>query len=188
MDNRTNILKTALALFSAQGYEAVGVQEIAVTAGITKPTLYHYFGSKEGLLNELLAINSEKLCNALREAAEYKGDMTFTLEKTARTYIRFAENNPEFYRLQLSLWFAPPDSFPAKAVTGHLEEQYRLIESLFIKASGDHGNMKGRHQRYALSFIGMINTYIEMLFKKYLSLDDRMVYLIVHQFMHGIFS
>jgi TetR/AcrR family transcriptional regulator len=188
MDNRTNILKTALALFSSCGYEAVGVQEIAVKAGITKPTLYHYFGSKEGLLCDLLAVNSEKLSNVLREAADYKGNLPLTLEMVAQTYVRFAENNPEFYRLQLSLWFAPPDSYPARAVTGHLEEQYHLIESLFIKAAGNHGNMKGRHQRYALSFIGMINTYIEMLFKKYLTLDDRMVHLIVHQFMHGIFS
>ena len=29
-----------------KGYDAVGVQEIVDTAGITKPTLYYYFGSK----------------------------------------------------------------------------------------------------------------------------------------------
>ena len=52
MDNRERILQCALELFYAKGYDAVGVQEIAQKAGITKPTLYYYFGSKYGLIVE----------------------------------------------------------------------------------------------------------------------------------------
>ena len=48
MDNIERILQCALELFYAKGYDAVGVQEIAQKAGITKPTLYYYFGSKYG--------------------------------------------------------------------------------------------------------------------------------------------
>ena len=54
MDNRENILTCALELFYQRGYDAVGIQEICQAAGITKPTLYHYFGSKYGLLEVLL--------------------------------------------------------------------------------------------------------------------------------------
>ena len=53
MDNRSNILSQAVELFASRGYDAVGVQEIVDAAGITKPTLYHYFGSKLGLLNTI---------------------------------------------------------------------------------------------------------------------------------------
>lgn len=49
MDNKELILKSALDLFYAKGYDAVGVQEIVDKAGISKPTLYYYFGSKLGL-------------------------------------------------------------------------------------------------------------------------------------------
>ena len=42
MDNREKILNCALELFHARGYDAVGVQEIAEMAGVTKPTLYYY--------------------------------------------------------------------------------------------------------------------------------------------------
>lgn len=38
MDNKEKILQCALELFYARGYDAVGVQEIAETAGVTKPT------------------------------------------------------------------------------------------------------------------------------------------------------
>ena len=53
MDNREAILSEALHLFYVRGYDAVGVQEIVDAAGVTKPTLYYYFGSKKGLLESL---------------------------------------------------------------------------------------------------------------------------------------
>lgn len=54
MDNRQAILDSALTLFYEKGYDAVGVQQIVDAAGVTKPTLYYYFGSKQGLLSCLL--------------------------------------------------------------------------------------------------------------------------------------
>ncbi len=73
MDNRTNILSQALSLFAARGYEGVGVQEIVDAANITKPTLYHYFGSKEGLLTELLGSHFTPFLKDLQEADPISG-------------------------------------------------------------------------------------------------------------------
>ena len=67
MDNRETILNTALELFCNRGYDAVGVQEIVDKAGVTKPTLYYYFGSKQGLLREILNENSMILEDMLQE-------------------------------------------------------------------------------------------------------------------------
>jgi TetR/AcrR family transcriptional regulator len=188
MNNREIILAKALELFSSQGYDSVGVQEISAASGVTKPTLYHYFGSKEKLLDELIATYSGKLYRMLQTAADYKGDLPLTLYRVAKTYFSFANDYRDFYRLQLSLWFAPPDSHPAKAVAGYLHEQFLLIEKLFLDASSDHGNMRGRHTRYAASFIGMINSYSALSFRDFIELNDELVYQAVHQFMHGIFS
>ena len=90
MDNREAILQTALKLFCARGYDAVGVQEIVDQAGITKPTLYYYFGSKRGLLEEILRSNSEILENRLREAVEIPGQVPEVLYRVARAYFDFA--------------------------------------------------------------------------------------------------
>ena len=68
MDNRSNILLCALRLFATRGYDAVGVQEIVVAAGITKPTLYHYFGSKQGLLDALLKEYFDQLYREVKSA------------------------------------------------------------------------------------------------------------------------
>ncbi len=50
MENKENLLTCARDLFYARGYDAVGIQEIVDAAGVTKPTMYYYFGSKKGLL------------------------------------------------------------------------------------------------------------------------------------------
>ena len=69
MDNREILLETALSLFYEKGYDAVGVQEIVDQAGVTKPTLYYYFGSKRGLLEALLNRDFESMEKNLKEAA-----------------------------------------------------------------------------------------------------------------------
>jgi len=64
-DNRQRIIDTALELFAKKGYDAVSTLEIATAAGITKPTMYYYFGSKEGLLTEILNIRYTRFLDAI---------------------------------------------------------------------------------------------------------------------------
>jgi len=188
MDNRARIQSCALQLFAARGYDAVGVQEIADAAGITKPTLYHYFGSKRGLLNELLSTYFGRLHQEVEPAAEYHGDLPLTLNRLAAVYFGYAQEYPVYYRFQLALWFAPPDSDAFRAVAALNETQQELLEDLFLRATADHGNMRGRHRGYAATFLGMVNTYVALALNGYAELDDDLVYRAVHQFMHGIFS
>jgi TetR/AcrR family transcriptional regulator len=188
MDNRAKILSNALKLFAARGYDAVGTQEIVDAAGITKPTLYHYFGSKEGLLKALLEANFEPLYQSVRESAAYQHDLPLTLERVVLAYFNFADKHRPYYRMQLSMWFAPVDSVPFKTVAELNRRQQQLLETLFLLAAEDHGNMRGRHQMYAATFLGMINTYISLMLNGYASVNDDLVYKAVHQFMHGIFS
>ena len=188
MDNRSAILANALQLFAARGYDAVGVQEIAEAAGITKPTLYHYFGSKRGLLDALLEKDFAPLTQAVQEAAEYHNDLPLTLEKVMRAYFDFAKSHRAFYRMQLSLWFTPQQGEAFQAVAPWNEKNYRALEQMFLQAAKQHGNMKGRQRAYATTLLGVINTYIGMALNDYVELDAPLVYQAAHQFMHGIFS
>lgn len=188
MDNRQNILDQALLLFAAKGYEAVGVEQVVRAAGVTKPTLYHYFGSKAGLLDELLQINFLALMDQVRPAANYQGDLPLTLYRLAGAYFNFANKYPDFYRLQLSLWLGPAASEASLAVRPWGLRQQEMLVALFIAAANDHGNMKGRHRRYAVSYLGQVNTFIGLVLNGYLEPGDELVFNLVHQFMHGIYS
>jgi TetR/AcrR family transcriptional regulator len=186
--NRSTILARALELWSERGYDAVGVQEIVESAGVTKPTLYHYFGSKRGLLDALIDERSVGLRDSLAVAADYHGDLVKTLETVVRAYFAVAQKEAAFYRMQLGFWFAPPQSDEHAAVLTRNLGQHAALERLFEAAAGDHGNMRGRHKAYAATFLGMINTYIGLWLNGYADLDDRLVYQAVHQFQHGIYS
>ncbi len=177
-----------MQLFASRGYDAVGVQEIVDAAGITKPTLYHYFGSKRGLLEALLGEPFGGLIRSVEQAADYHGDLPLTLEKVVRAYFDFAQGHRTFYRMQLAMWFAPPQSDAFQVVSRFDEQQHQVIERLFVLAAQNHGNMKDRQRAYAATFLGMINTYIGLSLNDYAVLDDRLVYLATKQFMHGIFS
>ena len=96
MDNRAKLLACALQLFASRGYDAVGVQEIVEAAGIAKPTLYHYFGSKHGLLDTLLTEYFTRLYKAIEPAAAYHGDLPLTLDQIAAAYFDFAKENRLF--------------------------------------------------------------------------------------------
>jgi AcrR family transcriptional regulator len=188
MDNKPLIIERATELFAARGYDGVGVQEIVESAGVTKPTLYHYFGSKQGLLEAVIASQAEALRTAMQPAADYQKNLSVTLRRIATGCFAFAQGNPTFARMQLSLFFAPPDSEGHRAVAGLNDLQFTALRDLFQKASRDHGNMKGRHVLYAASFLGMINNCIGLGLNGYLALDAVLVEKSVHQFEHGIYS
>jgi TetR/AcrR family transcriptional regulator len=188
MDNRNILLDRALELFAARGYDAIGIQEVVQAAGVTKPTLYHYFNSKHGLLAALLEREFSGLIDELQVSSDYRGDLTLTLERIIRSYFGFAREHPLFYRMQLALYFAPPQSEPNQAVAVYNRQQLQMLESVFEKAVVQHGNMRGHARILAASFLGLINNFVAFYINDQAELNDPLVYRLQHQFMHGIFS
>lgn len=66
---RRQILDTALELFSARGYFNTSVQDIRRVAGVSVGSIYHYFGSKEGIAKALYDGILEQLDRAVQQAA-----------------------------------------------------------------------------------------------------------------------
>ena len=188
MDNQENILNTALNLFTLKGYEAAGVQEIVETANVTKPTLYHYFGSKRGLLDALLKKYFDVITKKAEEACTYSGDLPFTLTRITETFFNFAKKNETFYRMQMAMCFSSTGSEPFIATKEYNIKLLALLEKMFLLASEDHGNMRNRQKRYAFTFLGIINSYISLYLNSGIKLNDEAVYSAVHQFSHGIYS
>ena len=187
-DARADILAAALTLFAGRGYDAVGVAEVCETAGITKPTLYHYFGSKQGLLDALVEEQGSPLLAAQAEAATHARDLVLTLERVARAEFDFAVRHRAFERMLLALAFAPPESEGYACVARLHGRRHDTLETLFRAAAADHGNLRGRHLTYAATFLGMINTYIGLALNGHVELDDQLAHRAVKQFMHGIFA
>ncbi|WP_010253510.1 TetR/AcrR family transcriptional regulator [Treponema primitia] len=187
-NTREHLMDTALALFALRGYEAAGVQEIVTQAGITKPTLYYYFGSKQGLLEAIVTDYGAALLESTRNAAAYNHDLVMNLTGIFRLTIKFAGDKPDFYRLMMSLFSAPPETEAFSAGKELRRNLAGALEELFSAAAKDHGNMKGRQKIYAETFMGLLETFSVLTINNEIKLTDHLSFRIVHQYMHGIFS
>lgn len=192
MDNREVILETALSLFYSRGYDAVGVQEIAEKSGVTKPTLYYYFKSKYGLLQELIESRGEGFFEELHRACAYAGDLRGTLCATAKVFGDFAGRDPKFYNLFFALFHSARGNEAYRAVRPLVHRLEGEVEQIFQAAAGQLGNMQGRQKQFSLGFLGLVVYYIELKFEdsEELSVDlsEEEIYSLIHQFMHGIYS
>lgn len=72
---RLAIAKAAAKVFNKQGYLSTNVDQIAAAAGLKKPSLYHYFGSKSDIL---FAIH-EQFIDVLIEKQKARRDDTLSI-------------------------------------------------------------------------------------------------------------
>ena len=84
LDVRARILKAARQLIHEQGHEAVGMELIATTAGVSRATMYRYFASKEHVVCEA-ALDwgnqvAARIPQAIAAAAESVGAIDVAIE------------------------------------------------------------------------------------------------------------
>jgi AcrR family transcriptional regulator len=63
------ILDVAGGVFAREGYHSASMDEIAELAGVSKPLVYSYFGSKEGLYLAYIERAGSELLDRLQDAA-----------------------------------------------------------------------------------------------------------------------
>ncbi len=183
---KDRILSAALSLFADRGYDSVGVQEIVTVCGITKPTLYYYFGSKIGLLEAVIDGFGEKMIRALEHAAEYNHDLVRHLTDLLNAQIEFASGNPEFFRLHNALSFAAAGSDAFRVHTGFQKRISDCFYGLFIKSSQEFGNMRGRELLFSRNFYAVTVSAALSVLNGEIPHDSDTVYRIVHSFIYGI--
>lgn len=109
---RERVLAEALRLFTARGYAATTVREIVAAAGVTKPALYYYFGSKEGLYLEIMGGISQTFEQRIMELQTSAGSVRERLLRFLSGMFTGAHENLQAVRLAYSIYFGPPQGAP----------------------------------------------------------------------------
>lgn len=194
-NSKNDILQSALSLFSEKGYDAVSVNEIVEKAGVTKPVLYYFFNSKEGVFKAILDEKYSELIKVLGTKAKYEPNVNEYFEDVypvllniVGMYFNFAKNNKEFYLMTLSLLFAPPTAQASVLVKSYNEQHYNVLIDLFYDISKVHKNLSGKEKELATSFLAVINSNIAFWYQGYDEINEKKAIRIVHQFMHGVFA
>ena len=89
------MLQVAERAFAARGFHAASVDAIAAGAGISKPMVYAYFGSKEGLYRACMARARERLFEILRESVDTSAPPDEQLWHGLLAFFTFVRDEPE---------------------------------------------------------------------------------------------
>lgn len=101
---RKELLDSALKLFLAQGYDQTTIDDLVSDVGVSKGAFYHYFASKEDLLEALAQRFAEELLVAARDLLE---DPTLNAYERLSGYLEHARRTK--FELAPAVWatFAP---------------------------------------------------------------------------------
>jgi AcrR family transcriptional regulator len=100
---QANLLKAATALLREFGPAAVTTRAVAAAAGVTAPTIYRFFGDKDGLLNAIAEhVLSTYVSEKSRISAELttgESDPVVDLRSSWNAHIEFGLINPHVFTL-----------------------------------------------------------------------------------------
>lgn len=102
-----HIARVASRLFATQGYDATPVRAIVEAAGVTKPTLYYHFGSKEGLAQALVTVPLTRLCDSMTALLDSGQDPREVSVAMIETHFAFTREDPDRGRFVFALFFGP---------------------------------------------------------------------------------
>jgi AcrR family transcriptional regulator len=101
-ETKQKLIEAALQLFSQKGVKESTVKEIAKKAGVTEGLIYHYFSSKEELLQSVM--ETYTINNTLQEVTS-KLDPHLSLEKQLQIYFHSMFTSMHEYEAFLVMCF-----------------------------------------------------------------------------------
>ncbi len=109
---RERILETAIGMFAEKGYAGTSVREIVEQAGVSKPVLYYYFKSKEGLFLAILDLAEDLQKQLLSEILKSEGDVLNRLLILYRRIYAGISERRGLYKMIHGLILGPPQGAP----------------------------------------------------------------------------
>jgi AcrR family transcriptional regulator len=109
---RERLSEVALELFAERGYEGVTLRAIADALGCSPMTPYRYFANKDAIFAAVRAAAYNRFAAAQEAAAASTDDLIGRLSALGASYVRFASEEPQAYRLMFGLSQPSPDGYP----------------------------------------------------------------------------
>ena len=102
------MLAEATSVFAERGFHATSMDEIAERAGISKPMLYLYFDSKEGLWRSCIAAARRRLYDSIDEAVDTSAPPDVQLWHGVQAFFAFVEEQRDSWAVLGETRASPP--------------------------------------------------------------------------------
>ncbi|HVL95152.1 MAG TPA: TetR/AcrR family transcriptional regulator [Solirubrobacteraceae bacterium] len=135
-DRRRQILDAAVRVFARQGFHTCRVSDIADEAGVAYGLVYHYFGSKEEVLDTLFLERWDVLLEAIAHVDNRRGLARDKLLAVAGFIIDSYRHDPELMKVIIVEVTRAANSFGARHLA-KIREAYDLIADIVRGAQAD---------------------------------------------------
>lgn len=123
--SRELVLDAAERVMAAHGFEAATLARVVEEAGVPMSSVYHYYGSKDGILLAVMERGAERFFAELPEPPDRRiGRPAEHLATVASTAIEALDRHPNFLRLLVVFATQPPAAGDGEvqAVVGRVRE------------------------------------------------------------------
>jgi AcrR family transcriptional regulator len=156
VDKRRLILDAAVRVFARQGFHGTRVADIADEAGVAYGLVYHYFKSKDQVLNTLFADRWSVLLQAIREVDAQKTTVNAKLHAIASFIVDSYRHDPDLMKVIIVEVTRAANSF-GQTHLPEIRQAYDLIAEIVRKAQGDGSLRDAVAPEYAaMAFYGAL--------------------------------
>ena len=140
-DKRRLILDAAVRVFARQGFHACRVSDIADEAGVAYGLVYHYFASKDEVLDTLFLERWNVMLETIREVDAQAIPVREKLGAIASFIVDSYRHDPDLMKVIIVEVTRAANSF-GQTHLGQIREAYNLIAQIVTQAQ-EEGTFKG---------------------------------------------
>lgn len=144
------ILDAAVQVFSRHGYHSASMDEISEVAGVSKPMIYTYLGSKEDLFGKSIQREATRLLEAIQAGVQPDLPPDMQLWHGLRSFYRFVAEYRESWTVLHRQALTVGGAFAAE-ITAMRTRAIELVAALVVSA----GTRKGLAQQAEFSGAGL---------------------------------
>jgi AcrR family transcriptional regulator len=98
-ERREQLIGIGRKHFADKGFEGATVEEIAASAGVSKPVVYEHFGGKEGLYAVVVDREIQALLASVQGALSSGGSSREIIERAALALLGYVETSTDGFRI-----------------------------------------------------------------------------------------
>jgi TetR/AcrR family fatty acid metabolism transcriptional regulator len=135
-DKRRQILDAAVRTFARQGFHACRVSDIADEAGVAYGLVYHYFASKDEVLDTLFLERWSVMLDLIREVDAQDIPVREKLSAIASFIVESYKHDPDLMKVIIVEVTRAANTFGARHIE-EIRQAYKLIGEIVAKAQAD---------------------------------------------------
>ncbi len=157
---RERICAAGTRLFCQKGYGSTPVSEIVAAAGVTKPVLYYYFGSKAGLFEALFASHFGDFALMLERAGQFGGSLRDKLSRLTRDQFDYASTHVDRLRFVLQAAFSPQHGVPHERFAALMRSGAHRLHEILAAGIARAELKPWPVDQLGLAYLGMVHMYL----------------------------